>query len=86
MVVACVQASVKARRPQKRAHGILMPHQDCQLNITVQGVQLKRTTVVTRSYQDNHCLSFVSIQAWRRNFHRRCECSGSVSDPKGLKT
>ena len=38
---------------------ILMPHQDCQINITVQGVQLTRTIDVTRYYPDNHCLSFV---------------------------
>ena len=37
---------------------ILMPHQDCQIDITAQGVQLTRTMEVTRSYPDNHCLSF----------------------------
>ena len=62
---------------------ILMPGQDCQVNITVQGVQLIRTVEVTRSYPDNHCLSFVGIQAWRLDFYGRCECS--VSDPKDTK-
>ena len=62
---------------------ISLPHQECQINITVQGVQLTRTIEVTRSYPDNHCLSFVGIQAWRRNFHRRCECS--VSDSRSSK-
>ena len=51
-----------------------MPHQDCQIDITVQGVPLTRTMEVTRSYPDNLCLSFVGIQVWRRDFHRRCEC------------
>ena len=50
---------------------ILMPHQDCHINITVRGVQLTRTIEVTRSYPDNLCqFSFVGIQAWRRDFHR----------------
>ena len=33
---------------------ILMPHQDCQINITLQGVELTRTIEVIRSYPDNH--------------------------------
>ena len=49
---------------------ILIPYQDCQINITgVQGVQLTRIIGVTRSYPDNHGLSPVGIQAWRRDFH-----------------
>ena len=60
-----------------------MPHKDCQIDITVQSVQLTRTIEVTRSYPDNHCLSFVGIQVWRLDFHRRCECF--VSGPKRLE-
>ena len=62
---------------------MLVPHQYCQMNITVQGVQLTGTIEVTRSYPGNLCLWFVGIQAWRRDFHSRCECS--VSDPRGSK-
>ena len=63
---------------------ILMPHQDCQINIMeVQGIQLTRTIEVTRSNPDNYCLSFVGIQVCRRDFHHRCECS--FSDSRGSK-
>ena len=49
---------------------ILMPRQDCKIYITVQGVQHTRPIELTGSYPDNHCLSFVGIQALRRDFHR----------------
>ena len=52
---------------------ISMPHPDGQIIITVQDVQLTRTIDFTMSYSDNHCLSFVGIQAWRRDFHLGCD-------------
>ena len=61
MVVACVQASVKAQRPTYRTHGNFNASPRLQINIMLQGVQLTRTIEVRRSYPDNHCLLFVGI-------------------------
>ena len=81
IVVACVQASVKARRPPYRAHGNF--NASPRLSDGYHGAG-RSAHKVTRSYPDHHCLSFVGIQVWRRDFHRRCECF--VSGPRGSKT
>ena len=67
----CVYASVKARRPPYGTHG-----------------NFNASSRLPDKYHwgagaDNYCLSFVGTQAWRRDFHRRWECS--VSDPRGSK-
>ena len=73
------QSSMKARRTPYRAHGNF--NASSRLSDKYYGGAGR--SAHKDHYPDNHCLSFVSIQARRRDFHYRCECS--ISDPTGWK-
>ena len=70
MDVACVQASVRARRPPYTAHGNFNVSPRLPAKYHDAGLPAHKDREVIWSYPDNHCwLSFVFIQAWRRDFY-----------------